>query len=42
MSLKRKRGAKLKTKGIKLLGMRAPKLRDLIRMAGVHKQAAAA
>ena len=27
---------------IKLLGMRAPKLRDLIRLAGVHKQVAAA
>ena len=27
---------------IKLLGMRAPKLRDLIRLTGVHKQVAAA
>ena len=27
---------------IMLLGMCAPKLRDLIRLAGVHKQAAAA
>ena len=27
---------------IKLLGMRAPKLRELIKLAGVHTQAAAA
>ena len=27
---------------IKLLGMRVPKLRELIRLAGVHKQVAAA
>ena len=27
---------------VKLLGMRAPKLQDIIRLAGVHKQAAAA
>ena len=27
---------------IKLLAMRAPKLRELIRLAGVHTQAAAA
>ena len=31
-----------KSKVIKLLGMRAPKLRDIIRLAGVHRQAAAA